>query len=162
MVSAICKFGITYILPNNSWISRCFRSAKLVVYSFHTQCMQRHAAVAIRRPGSRPIIHGARWCVVCVSFSVSGCTPPPLPPGGSGKTGRLSGDGPCVTTHSLLRLPAKHRPARRSSQVYRKFIARNVCSTTACVFNVCSPQHVLDRSCLSVRFSRLSKRARQS
>ena len=41
MVSAICKFGITYILPNNSWIFRCFRSVKLVVYSFHAQCMQR-------------------------------------------------------------------------------------------------------------------------
>ena len=121
MVSAICKFGITYILPNNSWIFRCFRSAKLVVYAVHAQCMQCCASMAIRCSGSRPIIHGARWCVVRVSFSVSGCTPPPSPPRGTGKTGRLSGDGPCATTHSLLRLPDKHRPARRLSQVQRKF-----------------------------------------
>ena len=82
--------------------------------------------------GLRAIIHGARWCVVCVSFSVSGCTPSPLPPRGAGKTGRLSGDSPCVTTHSLLRLPTKHRHARRLTQVRHKF---NACSTH-CVFHV--------------------------
>ena len=49
--------------------------------------------------------------------------PSPPPPGGAGKTGRLSGDGPCATTHSLLRLPAKHRPARCYSQVTRKLLA---------------------------------------
>lgn len=82
MVSSICKFGITYILPNNSWFPRCFRSAKLVVYSVHAQCMQCHASMAIRCSGARPIIHGARWCVVCISFDVSGCAPlPPSPPG---------------------------------------------------------------------------------
>jgi len=114
MASSICKFGITYILPNNSWFPRCFRSARLVVYSVHAQCMQCHASMAIRCSGARPIIHGARWCVVCISFDVSGCAPlPPHPPRGAGKTGRLSGDSPCVTTHSLLRLPAKHRPAQR-------------------------------------------------
>lgn len=133
MASSICKFGITYILPNNSWFPRCFRSAKLVVYSVHAQCMQCHASMAIRCSGARPIIHGARWCVVCISFDVSGCAPlPPLPPLGAGKTGRLSGDGPCVTTHSLLRLPAKHRPARRLTQVRHKFNARS----THCVFHV--------------------------
>lgn len=150
MVSAICKFGITYILPNNSWIQLCFRSVKPVVYAVHAHCMQCHAVVAIRRLGSWAIIHGARWCVVCVSFSVSGCAPPPLPPRGAGKTGRLSGDGPCATTHSLLRLPAKHRPARSSSQVYRKFIALE--THGACVlrvFCVHSPQHVLDRAFLA-------------
>ena len=47
----------------------------------------------------------------------------PPPPGGAGKTGRLSGDGPCATTHSLLRLPAKHRTARCYSQVTRKLLA---------------------------------------
>ena len=49
----------------------------------------------------------------------------PLPPSprGAGKTGRLSGGGPCDTTHSLLRLPAKHRPARCYSQVTRKLLA---------------------------------------
>lgn len=113
MVYAICKFGITYILPNNSWIMWRFRSVKLVVYAVHAQCMQCCSAVAIRCLASRAIIHGARWCVARVSFSVSGCTPFPPSPGGSGKAGRLSGDGPCVTTHSLLRLPAKHRPAQR-------------------------------------------------
>ena len=123
MVSAIYKFGITYILPNNSWFQRCFRSVKLVVYAVHAMSMQLHAVVAIRFLAARSIIHGARWCVVCVLLSVSGCTPPPLPPRGAGKTGRLSGDGPCATTHSLLRLPAKHRPAQRSSQVRRKFTA---------------------------------------
>ena len=127
-------FGKNIILPNLQGILRCFRSAKPVVYAVHAQCMQCHAAVAIRCLGSRAIIHGARWCGVCVSFDVSGCTPPPPPPRGAGKTGRLSGDGPCATTHSLLRLPAKHRPARcysqvtlkllaSYSQVYRKFIA---------------------------------------
>nr|DAY79694.1 MAG TPA: hypothetical protein [Caudoviricetes sp.] len=75
--------------------------------------MQHHVAIAIRCPAARAIIPGARWCVVCVSLDVSGCAPSPLPPGGSGKTGRLSGGSPCVTTHSLLRLPAKHRPAQR-------------------------------------------------
>lgn len=112
MVSSICKFGITYILPNNSLILRCFRSAKLVFYSVHAQCMQRHAAMPIGAQAARAITPGARWCVVCVSFSVSGCAPSPPPPRGAGKTGRLSGDSPCVTTHSLLRLPAKHRPTR--------------------------------------------------
>lgn len=155
MVSSICKFGITYILPNNSWILRCFCSVKLVVYAVHAQCMQCHASMAIRRLGSLAIIPGARWCVVCVSFDVSGCTLSPLPPGGAGKTGRLSGRSPCVTTHSLLRLPAKHRPAR-------KFSARETHGKrTERVFGVCSPQHVLDRSCLSVCFARLSERVRR-
>ena len=49
--------------------------------------------------------------------------PSPPPPGGAGKTGRLSGDSPCATTHSLLRLPAKHRPARCYSQVTSKLPA---------------------------------------
>lgn len=124
MVSSICKFGITYILPNNLWFPRCFCSAKLVFYAVHAHRMQCHASMAIRRSGSRPIIHGACWYVVCVLLSVSGCAPSPPPPGGAGKTARLSGDSPCVTTHSLLRLPAKHRPARRSTQVRRKFNAR--------------------------------------
>lgn len=117
MVSSICKFGITYILPNNSWIFRCFRSVKPVVYAVHAQCMQCRVAMSIGAWAARAIIPGARWCVVCVSFSVSGCTLSPPPPRGAGKTGRLSGDGPCVTTHSLLRLPAKHRPARCSTHV---------------------------------------------
>ena len=123
MVSAIYKFGITYILPNNSWFPRCFRSAKLVVYAVHALPMQRHAVVAIRCLAARAIRHGARWCVGAVLLSVSGCTPSPPPPRGGGKTGRLSGDGPCATTHSLLRLPAKHRPARCYSQVTRKLLA---------------------------------------
>lgn len=82
IVSSICKFGITYILPNNSWLLWRFRSEKLAVYAAHAQCMQYHAAVAIRCPAARAIIPGARWCVVCVSLSVSGCAPlPPSPPG---------------------------------------------------------------------------------
>ena len=117
MVSAIYKFGITYILPNNSWFPRRFRSVKLVVYAVHALSMQYHAVVAIRFLAARAIIHGARWYMVVVSFGVSGCIPLPPPPGGAGKTGGLSGDVPCATTHSLLRLPAKHRPARCYSQV---------------------------------------------
>lgn len=144
IVTAICKFGITYILPNNSWFPRCFRSARLVVYSVHAQCMQRHASMAIRCLGSRPIIPGARWCMVCVSLGVSGCAPSPPSPGGGGKAGRLSSGSPCATTHSLLRLPAKHRPIQHSTQVHRTGNARNVCSTAARVSGVCSPQHVLD------------------
>ena len=118
MVSAIYKIGITYILPNNSWILWCFCYAKLVVYAVHAQCMQCHASMAIRCLGSRPIIPGARWYVGAVSLSVSGCAPLPPSPGGAGKTGRLSGGSPCVTTHSLLRLPAKHRPAQRKFNRY--------------------------------------------
>ena len=38
---------------------------------------------------------------------------PPSPPGGAGKTGGRSRDGLYAMTHSLLRLPAKHRPAQR-------------------------------------------------
>lgn len=87
MVSSICKFGIIIILPNNSWLLWCFRSAKLVVYAVHAQCMQCHAAVAIRCLGLRAIIHGARWCAVCVSFDVSGCAPSPPPPRGCRKNG---------------------------------------------------------------------------
>ena len=121
MVLRFSLFGKNIILPNNSWFQRCFRSAKPVVYAVHAQCMQCNAAMAISRLGSWAISHGARWCVVCVLLSVSGCTPPPPPPRGSGKTGRLSGDSPCAMTHSLLRLPAKHRPARCYSQVTRKF-----------------------------------------
>ena len=65
-------------------------------------------------------------CCFVQRFRVYPSPPSPL---GAGKTGRLSGDSPCATTHSLLRLPAKHRPARcysqvtRKFQVYRKFIA---------------------------------------
>ena len=50
------------------------------------------------------------------------CPSPPSPLG-AGKTGRLSGDSPCATTHSLLRLPAKHRPARCYLQVTCKLLA---------------------------------------
>ena len=129
MVLRFSLFGKNIILPNLQGILRCFRSAKPVVYAVHGKCMQRNAVVAIRCPVAWAIIHGARWYMGAVSFGVSGCTPPPPPPLGAGKTGRLSGDGPCATTHSLLRLPAKHRPARcysqvtRKFQVYRKFIA---------------------------------------
>ena len=130
MVSRFSLFGKNIILPNLQGILRCFRSAKPVVYADHAMSMQRNAVVAIRFPASFAIRcpaawairHGARLCVVCVSFSVSGRTPPPPPPGGAGKTGRLSGDGPCATTHSLLRLPAKHRPARCYSQVTYKLL----------------------------------------
>ena len=123
MVLRFSLFGKNIILPNLQGILRCFRSAKPVVYAVHALSMQYHAAVAIRFLAAWAISHGARWYMGVVSFSVSGCTPPPPPPRGGGKTGRLSGDGPCATTHSLLRLPAKHRPDRRSSQVQRKFNA---------------------------------------
>ena len=116
-------FGKNIILPNLQGILQCFRSVKPVVYSFHALSMQRNAVVAIRCLGSWAISHGARWYMGAVLLSVSGWTPPPPSPRGGGKTGRLSGDSPCATTHSLLRLPAKHRPARSSSQVRRKLIA---------------------------------------
>ena len=96
MVSAIYKFGKNIILPNNSWILQCFRSAKPVVYAFHAQCMQLHAAMAIRFLAARAISHGARWCVVCVLLDVSGWTPPPLPPGVAEKRG-----GSQSTAHAL-------------------------------------------------------------
>ena len=81
MVLRFSLFGKNIILPNLQGILRCFRSAKPVVYSFHSLSMQLHAAMAIRCLRLRSIIHGALWCVVCVLLSVSGCTPPPLPPG---------------------------------------------------------------------------------
>ena len=84
-------------------VSRRFRSVKPVVYAVHAQCMQLHAlsmqlhaAVAIRCLGLRAIIHGARWYMGVVSFSVSGCTPPPLPPGVPEKRG-----GSQATAHAL-------------------------------------------------------------
>ena len=123
MVLRISLLGKNIILPNLQGILRCFRSAKPVVYAVHALSMQCHAVVAIRCLGSRAISHGARWYMGVVLFGVSGCAPPPPSPRGGGKTGRLSGDGPCATTHSLLRLPAKHRPARCYSQVTRKLLA---------------------------------------
>ena len=104
MVSSICKFGITYILPNNSWIFRCFSSVKLVIYAVHAMSMQLHAAMAIRFPASFAIrcpdawaiIHGARWYMGAVLLSVSGCTPPPPPPGVAEKRG-----GSQATAHAL-------------------------------------------------------------
>ena len=123
MVLRFSLFGKNIILPNLQGILRCFRSVKPVFYAAHSQCMQCHAVVAIMFLAARAISHGARWYMGVVSFSVSGCTPPPLPPRGAGKTGRLSGDSPCATTHSLLRLPAKHRPARCYLQVTCKLLA---------------------------------------
>jgi len=125
MVSAICKFGITYILPNNSWLSRCFCSVKLAVYSFHARCMQRCAAVAIRCLGLRAIIHGARWCVVCVSFDVSGCAPSPLSPPGCRKNGA-----------TLRRQPMRYdtQPFETSRQTSSR--STFSASSTHCVFHV--------------------------
>ena len=143
MVSSICKFGITYILPNNSWFPRRFRSVKLVIYAVHAQCMQRHAVVAIRCLGLRSIIHGARWCVVCVLLSVSGCTPPPLPPG-CRKNGAALRRQPMRydtqpfetsrQTSSRSKFVASlsqvfHKFITSSSQVHRTGNARSVCST---------------------------------
>ena len=96
MVLRFSLFGKNIILPNLQGILRCFRSAKPVVYAVHAQCMHRRAVVAIGCLGSRAIIHGARWCVGAVSFSVSGCTPPPLPPGVAEKRG-----GSQATAHAL-------------------------------------------------------------
>ena len=87
MVLLFSLFGKNIILPNLQGILQCFRSVRLVVYAVHALSMQRHAAMAIMRLAARAIIHGARWCVGVVSFSVSGCTPPPLPPGVAEKRG---------------------------------------------------------------------------
>ena len=89
-------FGKNIILPNLQGILQCFRSVKPVVYAVHAQYMHRHAEVAIRCLGSWAIIHGARWCVGAVLLSVSGCTPPPLPPGVPEKRG-----GSQATAHAL-------------------------------------------------------------
>ena len=87
MVLRLLLFGKNIILPNLQGISRCFRSAKPVVYAVHAQCMQCHASVAIRCLAARAIIPGARWYMGAVSLSVSGCTPPPPPPGVPEKRG---------------------------------------------------------------------------
>lgn len=137
MVLSICKFGITYILPNKSWILWCFRSAELVVYSAYAQCMQRHASMAIRRPAARAIIHGARWCVVCAPFGVSGCAPsPPLPPG-CRKNGRpLTGRAirydtqPFETsrqTSSRSTFNASLTHGKRAERVFNVFSVRSAC-----------------------------------
>lgn len=81
MVLRFSLFGKNIILPNLQGILRCFRSVKLVVYAVHALSMQRHAAMAIMRLAARAISPGARWYMGIVAFSVSGCTPPPLPPG---------------------------------------------------------------------------------
>ena len=96
MVLRFSLFGKNIILPNLQGILLCFRSVKLVVYAVHAQCMQFHAAMAIRFLAARAISHGARWCVGIVLFSVSGCTPPPLPPGVAEKRG-----GSQATAHAL-------------------------------------------------------------
>ena len=104
MVLRFSLFGKNIILPNLQGILRCFRSAKPVVYAVHALSMQRNAVVAIRFPASfaircpaaRAIIHGARWYMGVVSFSVSGCTSPPLPPGVPEKRG-----GSQATAHAL-------------------------------------------------------------
>ena len=104
MVLRFSLFGKNIILPNLQGILQCFRSVKPVVYAVHALSMQLHAAMAIRFPASfaircpaaRAIIHGARWYMGVVSFSVSGCTPPPLPPGVPEKRG-----GSQATAHAL-------------------------------------------------------------
>ena len=96
MVLLFSLFGKNIILPNLQGILRCLRSVKPVVYAIHAQSMQLHVAMAIRFLGLRAIIPGARWCGVCVLFDVSGCTPPPLPPGVPEKRG-----GSQATAHAL-------------------------------------------------------------
>lgn len=117
MVLTIYKFGITYILPNNSWILWYFRSAKLVFYSVHAQCMQCHAAMPIGALAARAIIHGARWCVVCVSFSVSGCTPSPPPPRGCRKNGAALRRQPM--RYDTQPFETSRQTSSRSTQVQR-------------------------------------------
>ena len=96
MVLRFSLFGKNIILPNLQGILRCFRSAKPVVYAVHTLSMQLHAAMAIRCLGLRSIIHGARWYIGAVLLIVSGCTPPPSPPGVPEKRG-----GSQATAHAL-------------------------------------------------------------
>ena len=96
MVLRFSLFGKNIILPNLQGILRCFRSVKLVVYAVHAECMQGHAAMAIRFLAARAISHGARWYMGVVSFSVSGCTPTPPPPGVPEKRG-----GSQATAHAL-------------------------------------------------------------
>ena len=122
------------------------------VYAVCAQYMQCHAAMAIRRLGSRPIIPGARWCAGVVSLSVSGCAPSPPLPGGWRKNGAALRRQPM--RYDTQPFETSRQTSSRSTQVQR----------TECVFNVLSvrsPQDVLDRACLSVRFSRLSERARR-
>ena len=122
MVLRFSLFGKNIILPNLQGILRCFRSAKPVVYAVHAQRMQlmQQWQLGAWARGQSATARAGVWCVFCSAFPG---VPLPPSPRGAGKTGRLSGDGPCATTHSLLRLPAKHRPARCYSQVTRKFIA---------------------------------------
>ena len=96
MVSRFSLFGKNIILPNLQGILQCFRSVRLVVYAVHAQCMQCHAAMAIRFLAARAISHGARWYMGVVPFSVSGWAPPPLPPGVAEKRG-----GSQATAHAL-------------------------------------------------------------
>ena len=104
MVLLFSLFGKNIILPNLQGILRCFRSAKPVVYAVHALSIQRNAVVAIRFPASFAIrcpaawaiSHGARWYMGIVSLDVSGCTPPPLPPGVPEKRG-----GSRATAHAL-------------------------------------------------------------
>lgn len=117
MVLTIYKFGITYILPNNSWILWYFRSAKLVFYSVHAQCMQCHAAMPIGALAARAIIHGARWCVVRVSLDVSGCAPPPLSPPGCRKNGAALRRQPMRYDTQPFETSRQTSPARRLTQV---------------------------------------------
>lgn len=162
MVSSICKFGITYILPNNSWLPRCFRSVKLVVYAVHAQCMQRYVAMPIRCLGLRAISHGARWCVCSAPLSVSGCTPPPSPRG-CRKNGAALRRRPMrydtQPFETSRQTSSRSTFIARSSYVHRTGNAHSVCST--CVLRAFSAarswQSVLGRWRLNVRFHAFPK-----
>ena len=126
MVLRFSLFGKNIILPNLQGILQCFRSVKPVVYAVHAHCMQCHAAMAIRCLGSRAISHGARWCVGAVLFSVSGCTPPPLPPGWRKNGAALRRRPMRYDTQPFetsRQTSSRSKFIASSSQVYRKFIA---------------------------------------
>ena len=120
MVAAICKFGIIIILPNNSWLSWCFRSVKLAVYAVHAQCMQRHASTAIRcwACGQSSPARAGVWCVFRSAFPGAR---PPLPPRGCRKNGRpLTGRAIRYDTQPF---ETSRQTSSRSTQVQRKFNA---------------------------------------
>lgn len=143
MVLAICKFGITYILPNNSWVLRCFRSARLAVYAVHAMCIQCRVSMAITPARGAGRLPRRRFFAGAVSFDAfPGAPLSPSPPGW-----RKSGA-------ALRRQPMRYdtQPFETSRQTSSHSThgkrTERVFNNGACVqrvFRVCLPQHVLER-----------------
>nr|DAG57472.1 MAG TPA: hypothetical protein [Caudoviricetes sp.] len=101
--------------------------------------MQCYVAMAIRCLASRAIIHGARWCVVCVSLGVSGCAPSPPLPRGWRKSGAALQRQPMrydTQPFETSRQTSSHSTFNASSSHWKR--TERVFNSSACVRRVFS------------------------